>query len=280
MLFGDLVDNWSRIRSGLGRVRAYAYLGVAAALVLIAPFGTVGEPWLWRLGYWMIVIGIFDLALLPAALAGVQRIAWLQSLPYSVGLLLMPLVLAVPMTAIVITVDYIFFAVFCRLSPVDGEPYGAELAAACASFPGVATLEMYGNVLAICVLAGGLLFLCTGGFKAFSPRVDTVKTPGLRLLSRLPAHVGGEIRYLQMQDHYLRVVTDKGEAMILMPLRDAVAELEDVEGLQVHRSWWIALGALVRLSKDGRKTVAIMSDGASVPVSETYRAALRERVGM
>lgn len=280
MLFGELLGNWSRIRSRLGRIRALSYFGLAIALVLIAPFGTVEDPWPWRLAYWMLIIGLFDLLLIPLALAGVRRVSWIQDLPYTVGMVLMPLVLAVPMTALVIAIDQGFAGLICGQPSLLSGPSGAELARACDSFNQVSTLEMYGNVLAICVLAGGLLFLITGGFKAFDQQVTPAQLPGLRFLSRLPVHIGTEISYLQMQDHYLRVVTRRGEAMILMPMRDAIAELEGVEGLQVHRSWWVALGDVVQVGRDGRKTLAIMKDGTRIPVSETFKARLRERTGL
>ncbi|WP_269747113.1 LytTR family DNA-binding domain-containing protein [Elstera litoralis] len=35
---------------------------------------------------------------------------------------------------------------------------------------------------------------------------------------------------LEMEDHYLRAHTDQGNALILMRLRDAVAELRSVAG--------------------------------------------------
>ena len=280
MLFGDLLDNWSDTRARLGWARFAAYLGVATALVLTAPFGTVGEPWLWRLAYWLLLIAFLDLVLVPVSLAIAHRVDWVRSLPYAVGLVMLPLVLAVPMTVTVIALDHGFASLLCSLSPDYAAIFGATLGTACETIPDVGMLEMYGNVLAISVLAGGLLFLVTGGFAALNrPPAPTVQ-PGLRFLSRLPPHIGHDILYLQMQDHYLRVVTKGGEALILMPLRDAIMELDGLEGLQVHRSWWISLDAVMQIVRDGRRTLAVMTDGTRVPVSDTYRAALREQAGL
>lgn len=280
MQFGELIDNWSRHRAGLRGSRLLAYLGIAAALVLVAPFGTGDDPWLWRLGYWTMLIAVFDLALVHVALNGVRRVPWMQQLPYTVGLAVMPLVLAVPMTACVMALDLVFAWTMCPLSPGISGALGAKLARACTTPIDVSTGEMYGNVFAIGVLAGGLLLLCTGGIKAFARQVPQATQPGTRFMSRLPAYLGTDIRYIQMQDHYLRVVTRGGEALVLMPFRDALTELDGVEGLQVHRSWWVALGAIAQVVRDGRKTVAVMVDGAHVPVSDTYRAALRNRIGL
>ena len=43
-----------------------------------------------------------------------------------------------------------------------------------------------------------------------------------------------------MEDHYVRVFTDAGESLILLRLSDAMAEVRDVPGLQIHRSHWVA----------------------------------------
>lgn len=280
MQFGELVGNWRQARKRLGRARAITYFAVAFALVLMAPFGTVGEPWLWRLVYWFVMIGFFDLVLLPRALALFERAEALRTLPYSVGLILMPLAIAVPMTLVVILFDFTFVGLVGILPEEIAHLFGEDLANPALTATGLGTVEMYGQVLAICVLAGGLIFLATGGVKAFGDPAPRNEKPGIRFLSRLPAGVGREIRYLQMQDHYLRVVGCDGEALILMSLRDAIAELESLDGMQVHRSWWISLNDLVQVARDGRKTVAIMSDGTQIPVSGTYRGALKERVGL
>lgn len=280
MQFGELVRNWRLARTRLGRARALAYLGVALSLVLMAPFGTVGEPWLWRLAYWLMMIGFFDLVLLSRALAYVDRSHTLRSLPYPAGLVLTPLAVAVPMTLVVVLFDFAAAGIVSQLPQDFAALFGEEFAYPHLAATGLGTVEMYGQVLAICVIAGGLIFLCTGGFSAFAGSASKGDKPGLRFLSRLPAGVGTEIRYLQMQDHYLRVVAHGGEALILMSMRDAIAELDGVDGMQVHRSWWIALDDLVQVTKDGRKTVVVMSDGTQIPVSETYRDALKERIGI
>lgn len=61
-----------------------------------------------------------------------------------------------------------------------------------------------------------------------------------------------------------------------MRLSDAVAELEGIEGAQVHRSWWVARGAIAEARRgDGRATLTL-KDGSEVPVSRTYARRLRE----
>ena len=46
------------------------------------------------------------------------------------------------------------------------------------------------------------------------------------------------------EDHYLRVHTDKGEALILMRLSDAITAADALDGARTHRSWWVAREAV------------------------------------
>lgn len=98
-----------------------------------------------------------------------------------------------------------------------------------------------------------------------------------RFLERLPARLrGAEIFAVEAEDHYLRLHTSKGQDLILLRLSDAVAELEGLEGAQVHRSWWVARAAVADARRgDGRATLTL-KDGATVPVSRAYARALRE----
>jgi xanthosine utilization system XapX-like protein len=99
-----------------------------------------------------------------------------------------------------------------------------------------------------------------------------------KFLERLPLKLrGGEVWAVEAEDHYLRLHTSKGQDLVLMRLSDAVAELEGIEGAQVHRSWWVARDAITEAVRgDGRATLTL-KDGAEVPVSRTYARLLRER---
>ena len=99
-----------------------------------------------------------------------------------------------------------------------------------------------------------------------------------KFLERLPLKLrGAEVWAVEAEDHYLRLHTSKGQDLILLRLADAVAELEGIEGMQVHRSWWVARDAITDARRgDGRATLTL-KDGAEVPVSRTYAAQLREK---
>ncbi len=99
-----------------------------------------------------------------------------------------------------------------------------------------------------------------------------------KFLERLPLKLrGAEVWAVEAEDHYLRLHTSKGQDLVLLRLADAIAELQGIEGMQVHRSWWVARDAITEAKRgDGRATLTL-KDGAEVPVSRTYAGMLRER---
>lgn len=96
-------------------------------------------------------------------------------------------------------------------------------------------------------------------------------------LERLPAGIGTELSHLTMRDHYLEVHTGAGQAMLLIRLSDAVAELADYDGFQIHRSHWVASGAVARLAREGRGLFVELSNGARLPVSRSFRQQVLDR---
>lgn len=103
-----------------------------------------------------------------------------------------------------------------------------------------------------------------------------VTTPPV-FADRLPAKFRAAlIHAVSAEDHYLRVHTSAGETMILMRLADAIRELAALEGMQTHRSWWVAKQGLTEAaSGDGKLTLKLKS-GAEAPVSRTYQKAVKD----
>lgn len=100
---------------------------------------------------------------------------------------------------------------------------------------------------------------------------------GPALLQRLPPNLrGAKLHALETEDHYLRLHTDLGSALILMSLSDATAELKGLDGARTHRSWWVAKEAVVSASRGRGRATLNLKDGLKAPVSRTYSPALRE----
>lgn len=90
---------------------------------------------------------------------------------------------------------------------------------------------------------------------------------GAQLAARLPARVGADVIALRMEDHYVRVYTRMGDALVLMRMSDAIGELAGIPGIQVHRSWWVARDAIVAVERRGRTARVHLSNGLTAPVA-------------
>lgn len=94
---------------------------------------------------------------------------------------------------------------------------------------------------------------------------------------RLPVKFrAAEIHAVSAEDHYLRVHTSAGETMILMRLADAIRELATLEGLQTHRSWWVARQGIAEVVRADGKVSLKLRSGAEAPVSRTYTKAVKD----
>lgn len=85
----------------------------------------------------------------------------------------------------------------------------------------------------------------------------------------------GAVLYLKMEDHYVRIRTEHGARLEMGPLGRVTAGLSGVEGLQVHRSWWVARRAIEGVERDGRNLRLRLVDGETAPVSRASVAKLR-----
>lgn len=100
----------------------------------------------------------------------------------------------------------------------------------------------------------------------------------VKFLERLPLKLrGADVWAVEAEDHYLRLHTSRGQDLILMRLADAIAELEGIEGMQVHRSWWVARDAIADAKRGDGRALLTLKDGCTVPVSRTYAGQLRQR---
>ena len=95
-----------------------------------------------------------------------------------------------------------------------------------------------------------------------------------RLLRRLEPKLDGEILHLSVDDHYVDVATSKGTGRILMRFSDAIEEVAPAIGMQVHRSHWVAHEAISDVVREGGRTFVVLVNGARVPVSRAYQAAV------
>jgi hypothetical protein len=246
--------------------------GIMIAVVLViaylGPFGS------WELGgfedrliYWgkLILVGYL---LLRPAMAFAPRIAEATRLPALPVWLGVALVFAVPFTLVV------WFAHGAGRFPTAREML--------AQYPSVAVIGVLVTLLFWTLRARPVAADAAQAAAAITRRIaephemTTSPPSGPRLLARLPAHVAGPVIAVEMEDHYARVHTARGSALLLMRMRDAVAELDGADGAQVHRSWWVARDAVEAVQPDGRNVRLQLVGGLTAPVARGQVAVLRE----
>lgn len=97
---------------------------------------------------------------------------------------------------------------------------------------------------------------------------------GGTLLSAIEPPLNGEILWVEAQEHYVRITTEHESRMVLARFSDIVRELSLADGLQVHRSHWVANSAVVREQKNGQNLTLVLSTGNVVPVSRSFKSQL------
>lgn len=85
----------------------------------------------------------------------------------------------------------------------------------------------------------------------------------------------GPILALKGEDHYIRVIGEGREELVLMRMRDAIERLGERDGLRVHRSWWVARDAVVSIRRDGRTAIITLTGEHEAPVARDMMPRLR-----
>ena len=247
-------------------------LGVGLVLGLIGPFGTYQLlPPLPRLAYWLAVVSANWLL----ADAIVRRLEAVAGDRMPMPALTVPLtgagLAAVPATGVV--------ALANGLSGIG--------------WPGNVAL-LFAQVLVLLVAIALPVYTWEGMRERIAARPDpatpdaapsgqTPPEPGsdqptghgaALFAARLSGPIRGRLLCLEMQDHYLIVHQSGGSDMVLCRMEAAARELDGL-GRRVHRSWWVAAGAVEAVERDGQRIFLRLTDGRRVPVGRSYRPDLK-----
>ncbi|WP_431866488.1 LytTR family DNA-binding domain-containing protein [Allosphingosinicella sp.] len=141
-------------------------------------------------------------------------------------------------------------------------------------------LQLYLQVAIIGALVVLLFILieraAMGGTGSGTAAGDEPKPPYIPFLERLPPEIAADLIALEMEDHYVRAHAPGRSTLILMRMRDAEAELAPADGMRVHRSWWVARGAVEAVQRDGRRLRLRLRGGIEAPVARDRERKLRE----
>ena len=226
-----------------------AVAATGAFLAFTNPFGATADlPWWGAFLYWSLLVG-----------EGWFGGPWIGSLLRRVAPRLGPFVIrmiATPVVALAVTATILVVQVLIgQPVPLDYWP------------------TLYVLVIGVSAGIAALGWLVDRAFAGPPGVVTHAPATGaapfsVRFLERLPPKLRGAVIYaISAEDHYLRLHTSKGADLILMRLTDAIAELEGLEGAQVHRSWWVARDAVESARREGVKLTLILKGGVEAPVS-------------
>lgn len=90
-----------------------------------------------------------------------------------------------------------------------------------------------------------------------------------------PVEIGRDVVAARAEDHYARVYTTAGDALILSKFSDVVAALAPLGGLRVHRSWWARTDAMNTVAQSGQSLILTMTTDLEAPVSQACRSVVR-----
>lgn len=247
--------------------------GLVAALAMLGPFGSYALPLATRLLRWAVYLGTGYLFFRPVIAAG-SALARQTRLPRWLTIGAACAFGAFPTSMIF---------VFLQAGPAWQAVSGASLASAY-----LQTLIVGATVTIVQLLAQRAPAPPTAPSPAPAPVLAAPQPPvapeteapareaadAPALLDLLPPHLRGRVLCLENEDHYVRVHTEHGSALLLMRMRDAVAQMQG-QGERVHRSWWVARDAVIGTRRQDRNWKLRLSDGREVPVARATAPTLR-----
>jgi DNA-binding LytR/AlgR family response regulator len=245
-------------------------LGVVFAVFLLTvsgPFGTfenfgVGQ----RAGYWAAMVVISYLAGQGATTFFLELLRPLIAQRWP-RVIIAGLLAALPLTVVVVAINSVAYQRFELPLVFNMWVYVTLITLAI-----VVALVMFTDRLAQPAAPVASSAAAPVASSAAAPVADTPPP----ILERVPLPQRGRLLALIVEDHYVDIVTDRGKALVLMRLADAMRETGNVAGLQIHRSHWVARDAVVRTHRSDGRVLLELSNGLRLPVSRGFLPAVKE----
>lgn len=244
-----------------------AGLATSVALAALAPSASEGLSPLMGLAYWLTHV-FLALTILAAAQAALQRVKWLDRASPWLIVIMAGLLGALVFTPAAYGLDWIF-------PTIDDED---DLVAR----PILADLfgELSDIILPFLLIWTGFNATRLLQIESRPPASDDTPeaTEQDYFWSLIPAKLGRDVIAMSSELHYLRIYTPEGNTLILHAFGRALDHLDDIDGMRIHRSHWVATDHVQAVRRDGEKVVCQLDNGTELPVSRPYRSELRSRI--
>jgi len=238
-------------------IEIFIVLTLGVLLGLIGPFGTFETSAGVRMAFWLGTL-LMGYAIFRPCLIVSQWVGETLHVPQLIAGGLALMIAALPLTFLIA----LFFAGFDAARALNSK----------------SLIGLYLQVWLIGFLVNAVFALTLGRSAKQTEPASDLPDPadaiGPSLSTRLLPNLG-PIHALKGEDHYVRIFGAAGEQLVLMRLRDAIADLQDDQGLQVHRSWWVSRAAVASVRRIGRTAELTLVDGTLVPVARDMMPRLR-----
>lgn len=224
----------------------------------IGPFGSYKANLYSRLAYWTVLFWIGGLTLWPcvtSALVMAPRRGWPPVFAATVAVL----AACVPLSVLSAAGCYFFWPLHAA---------------------GIRPLEWFGMTATVVLPStAGLLWLELAQWRPAAvagPVLPPDRLAAPEDADGLPGHLAEAALCLQMEDHFVRVHMAGRSHLHGATLRQAMRVVAHRDGLQVHRSWWVAREAVAGWIQVGRTIELMLVTDLRVPVARQRIAALRD----
>jgi hypothetical protein len=229
--------------------------GVSLVLALTGPFGTHANlNLLERAGYWAIIaFGSYALGDLIGRLCDL----WIGTRHKALYILISGTLIGLGVCMIVLALTAILFGLHLQSG---------------ADWTNLASLNV--TIVAISIIIVAVLTFARDHASGV-PDIQSEHQPP-PLLKRIALEKRAPLVSLTVEDHYVRIQTLKGHELVLMRLSDAIKEVGETAGAQVHRSHWASFEQVTAVEKDGARTILQMRAGTPIPVSRANLPKLKK----
>ena len=140
--------------------------------------------------------------------------------------------------------------------------------------------QTWAKALAISMVVFLVLFIA--GVRRRTQPAPAATTPPVIAPDGLLARAGitdpATLQAIEAEDHYCRLHLAGGRSLLVLHrFGDALREVANLDGAQVHRGAWVSAGGVAVAERDGRRWLLVLADGARIPVSASFAKTVRAR---